>query len=44
VMEILLTRRQAVADKLDTQTQKLVNDAKELYATAEARANATIKQ
>jgi hypothetical protein len=43
-MEILLTRRQAVADKLDTQTQKLVNDTKELYATVEAHANATIKQ
>jgi hypothetical protein len=33
VMEILLDRRQAVADKLDTQAQKLLNDGNELYAT-----------
>jgi hypothetical protein len=32
-MEILLDRRQAVADKLDTQAQKLLNDGNELYAT-----------
>jgi hypothetical protein len=32
-----------VADKLDTQTQKLMHDAKELYTVVEARANATIK-
>jgi predicted HTH domain antitoxin len=43
VMEILLDRRQAVANKLDTQAQKLLNDAKELYTLAEDRANATIK-
>jgi hypothetical protein len=43
VMEILLDRRQAVANKLDTQAQKLLNDAKELYTIAEDRANATIK-
>jgi hypothetical protein len=44
VMEVLYSRRQAVVDKLDAQTQKLLHDIKELYATAEARANATIKQ
>jgi predicted HTH domain antitoxin len=44
MMEILFTRRQAVADKLDTQAKKLLNNAKELYATAEAHASATIKQ
>jgi viroplasmin and RNaseH domain-containing protein len=44
VMEVLYSRRQAVADKLDAQTQKLLHDTKELYATAESRANATIKQ
>jgi hypothetical protein len=44
VMEILYSRRQAMADKLDTQAQKLLHDAKELYATAKAHVNATIKQ
>jgi hypothetical protein len=44
VMEVLYNRRQAVANKLDAQTQKLLHDTKELYAVAEARANATIKQ
>jgi hypothetical protein len=44
VMEILFARRQAGADKLDAQAQKLLNDAKELYAIVEARDNATIKQ
>jgi hypothetical protein len=33
-----------VADKLNAQAQKLLNDTKELYAITEARANATIKQ
>jgi hypothetical protein len=40
----MYSRRQAVADKLDAQTQKLLHNAKELYATTEAHANATIKQ
>jgi hypothetical protein len=44
VMEVLYSRRQAVVDKLDAQTLKLLHDTKELYAAAEARANATIKQ
>jgi hypothetical protein len=44
VMEVLYNRRQAVADKLDAQTQKLLHEAKELYAATEACANATIKQ
>jgi hypothetical protein len=44
VMEFLYSRRQAVVDKLDGQTQKLLHDTKELYAAAEAHANATIKQ
>jgi hypothetical protein len=44
VMEILYNRRHVVADKLDAEAQKLLHDAKELYATVEARANATIKQ
>jgi hypothetical protein len=44
VMEVLYNRRQVVADKLDAQTQKLLHNSKELYATTEARANATIKQ
>jgi hypothetical protein len=44
VMEVLYSRRQVVADKLDAQTQKLLHDTKELYTTAEAHANATIKQ
>jgi hypothetical protein len=43
-MEILFARRQAVADKLDAQAQRLLNDAKGLYAIAESHANATIKQ
>jgi hypothetical protein len=43
-MEVQYNRRQAVAEKLDAQTQKLMHDAKELYAAAEAHANATIKQ
>jgi hypothetical protein len=42
-MEILYSRRQALADKLKAHAQKLMHDAKELYATAEAQANATIK-
>jgi hypothetical protein len=33
-----------VADKLNAQAQKLLNDTKELYTITEARANATIKQ
>jgi hypothetical protein len=44
IMKVLYRRRQAVADKLDAQTQKLLHDTKELYATVEACANATIKQ
>jgi hypothetical protein len=44
VMEVLYNKRQAVADKLDAQTQKLLHDTKELYAVAQACANATIKQ
>jgi hypothetical protein len=44
VMEVLYSRRQAVANKLDTPTQKLLHDAKDLYATAKAHDNATIKQ
>jgi hypothetical protein len=32
-----------VANKLDAQTQKLLHNAKELYAAAQARANASIK-
>jgi hypothetical protein len=43
-MEVLYSRRQAVVDKLNAQTQKLLHDAKELYAIAKACANATIKQ
>jgi hypothetical protein len=43
-MEVLYNRRQAMANKLDAQTQMLLHDAKELYAAAEARANVTIKQ
>jgi hypothetical protein len=44
VMEVLYSRRQVVVDKLGAQTEKLLDDAKELYAVAEARTNATIKQ
>jgi hypothetical protein len=44
LMVIMFDRRQVVADKLNAQTQKLLNDAKELYTTVEAHANATIKQ
>jgi hypothetical protein len=44
VMEVLYNRRQAMADKLNAQTQKLVHDAKELYAVDEGHANATINQ
>jgi hypothetical protein len=44
MMEVLYNRRQGMVDELDVQTQKLLHDAKKLYATAEARANATIKQ
>jgi hypothetical protein len=44
MLVVLYNRRQTVANKLDAQTQKLLHDTKELYVTAEARANATIKQ
>jgi hypothetical protein len=43
MMEVLYNRRLAVADKLDAETPKLLHDTKELYATAEALANATTK-
>jgi hypothetical protein len=36
VMEILLDRKQAVAEKLDAKFQKLLADTKDLYTTAEA--------
>jgi hypothetical protein len=44
VMEILYNRRQVVADKLNAQAQKLLHNAKELYATDEAHASVTIKR
>jgi hypothetical protein len=44
VREILLNKKQAIAKKLDAKSQKLLADAKYLYVTVEARANATIKQ
>jgi hypothetical protein len=44
VMAVLYSRRHAVANKLVAQTQKWLHEAKELYAAAEAGANATIKQ
>jgi hypothetical protein len=44
MMKILFTKRHAVVDKLDAQAQKPLNDTKELYAIAEARASATIKK
>jgi hypothetical protein len=43
-MEVLYSRWRAVANKLDSKTQKLLHDAKELYAASEVHANATIKQ
>jgi uncharacterized protein (DUF3084 family) len=43
-MEVQYNRRQAVVEKFDAQTQKLMHDAKELYAAAEAHANATMAQ
>jgi hypothetical protein len=40
-----LLKRQCVAiDELDATLQDMLADAKELYASAEARANTTIKQ
>jgi hypothetical protein len=44
VMEILYNRRQVVADKLDAQAQKLLHNAKELYAIDESHASVTIKR
>jgi threonyl-tRNA synthetase len=42
--EELLERQWAAIDDLDDVSQKILSDAKELYATAEAWANTTIKQ
>jgi hypothetical protein len=44
VMEILLDRKQAVAEKLDAEFQKLLADTKDLYTTAEAWADSTTKK
>jgi hypothetical protein len=44
MMEVMYSKRQVVADKLDAQTHKPLHDAKELYAVAKVRANAIIKQ
>jgi hypothetical protein len=42
--EELLKRKWVAINDLNTASQKILFDAKELYATAEARANTTIKQ
>jgi hypothetical protein len=44
VREELLNRLQAAINSHDLDSQKMLADAKELYASAEARANSTIKQ
>jgi hypothetical protein len=43
-MEELINIKQAAIEEIDAQSQKMLSEAKELYATAEAYANATIKQ
>jgi hypothetical protein len=43
VREILLNRKQAVAEKFDAKSQKLLVDAKDMYSAAEAQGNATIR-
>jgi hypothetical protein len=40
----LINRKQAAIEVVNAQSQKLLNDAKEMYAAAETCANATIKQ
>jgi hypothetical protein len=42
--EELLEGQRAAINDLDTTSQKILSNAKELYATAEAQANTTIKQ
>jgi hypothetical protein len=44
VREELLNRLQAAINSHDLDSQKMLANAKELYASAEARANSTIKQ
>jgi cell division septum initiation protein DivIVA len=44
VMEELLNRLQTINNSCDRDSQKMLAKAKELYASAEARANNTIKQ
>jgi hypothetical protein len=44
VREELLNRLQTAINSHDHDSQKMLADAKELYASAEARANSTIKQ
>jgi hypothetical protein len=43
-MELLLNQEQVIIGLLGAKAQKLLEDAKELYAKAEACADATIKQ
>jgi hypothetical protein len=42
--EELLERQRAAINELDAVSQRMLSDTKELYASAEARANTTIKQ
>jgi hypothetical protein len=44
VREELLNRLQAAINSHDLDSQKMLANAKELYASAEARVNSTIKQ
>jgi hypothetical protein len=43
-MELLLNQEQVAIDLLDAKAKKLMDSAKELYADAEAHAEAIIKQ
>jgi hypothetical protein len=42
--EELLERHRSAINELDVVSQRMLSDTKELYASAEARANTTIKQ
>jgi hypothetical protein len=42
--EELINRKRVIIEVVNAQSQKLLSNAKELYAAAKAHANATIKQ
>jgi hypothetical protein len=44
MMEALLEKKRSTLEELKAESQKMLADAKDLYATAEASANTTIKK